>query len=139
MWYHIYTNRCENTMTCMNDIIITHRVRLITDDSRLTVETVWESHSGRSTTGKGEYWDTRHSTHLFRATSRLQLETRHYTSTQFSHVQKGKYISTSFSFYFNDDSSLRFHTLVFISAFWNYHLHLLYTPLSDWYQLYFIS
>ena len=60
MWYHIYTNRCENTMTCMNAIIITHRVRLITDGSRLTVETVWESHSGKSTsnststTGKGE-------------------------------------------------------------------------------------
>ncbi len=30
----------ENTMTCMNDIIITHRVRLITDDTRLTVVTV---------------------------------------------------------------------------------------------------
>ena len=55
MWYHIYTNRCENTMTCMNAIIITHRVRLITDDSRLTVDTVWETHSGKSTTGKGEF------------------------------------------------------------------------------------
>ena len=33
-------NRCENTMECMNEIIITHRVRLITDDSRLTVVTV---------------------------------------------------------------------------------------------------
>ena len=46
-------------MTCMNEIIITHRVMLITDDSRLTVVTVCESHSGKSTTGKGEYWDTR--------------------------------------------------------------------------------
>ena len=48
-------------MTCMNEIIITHRVKLITDDSILTVVTVWGSHSGKSTTGKGEYWDTRRS------------------------------------------------------------------------------
>ena len=61
VWWHAYTNRCENTMTCMNEIIITHRGRLITDDSILTVDTVWESHSGKSTTGRGEYWDTRHN------------------------------------------------------------------------------
>ena len=29
-------------------------MKLITDESRLTVETVWESYSGKSTTGKGE-------------------------------------------------------------------------------------
>ena len=68
-------NRCENTMTCMNEIIITYRVRLITDDSRLTVVTIWESHSGKSTTGKGDYWVTRQQSQKlkFISTSDLQL------------------------------------------------------------------
>ena len=52
----IYTQVDVKTLwhVWMHPIIITHRVRLITDDSRLTVVTVWESHSGKSTAGKGE-------------------------------------------------------------------------------------
>ena len=48
MWEHY------DMYECNHNHIITHRVKLITDDSRLTVVTVWESHSSKSTTGKGE-------------------------------------------------------------------------------------
>ena len=47
MWEHYDMYECNHNHG------VTHGVRLITDESRLTVETVWESHSGKSTTGKG--------------------------------------------------------------------------------------